>query len=272
LGLVTAVGFRPGRQADDPPPQEVARLAVNRQDAQPGCATARTMAQLGDWARSALADIDQHVKDYSATFTKQERSEGQLGAEQVMFIKVRHHPFSVYLRFIAPPDRQGDEAIYVAGANNGNLLGHTTGLMGKLGTIPLPPTGIVAMYGQRHPITDTGIQHLTQLLLAGAERQMKNPACRVHCTSGVKLQDRVCQCVEVTVPKPNGARPGAAFIAKVFIDKQWNLPIRYEMYEWSGDTAEQPLLMELYAYSDLKLNNGFTDADFDKHNPSYNFP
>jgi hypothetical protein len=29
--------------------------------------------------------------------------------------------------------------------------------------------------------------------------------------------------------------------------------------------------MEEYTYMDIKLNNGFTDADFDDNNPNYGF-
>jgi len=30
-------------------------------------------------------------------------------------------------------------------------------------------------------------------------------------------------------------------------------------------------LLEEYTYTDVKINNGFTDADFDENNPSYHF-
>ena len=35
--------------------------------------------------------------------------------------------------------------------------------------------------------------------------------------------------------------------------------------------AASRILLEEYTYTDIKLNNGFTDADFDDHNPKYNF-
>ena len=38
-------------------------------------------------------------------------------------------------------------------------------------------------------------------------------------------------------------------------------------YDWSG----KPQLLEEYTYLNLKLNNGFTDADFDVRNPNYQF-
>ena len=49
-----------------------------------------------------------------------------------------------------------------------------------------------------------------------------------------------------------------------------NIPIRFEAYDWPG-AAGQPQLIEEYTYVNLKLNNGFTDADFDIRNPNYGF-
>ena len=34
---------------------------------------------------------------------------------------------------------------------------------------------------------------------------------------------------------------------------------------------EKPELIEEYTYLNLKINNGFTDADFDTKNPNYSF-
>ena len=49
------------------------------------------------------------------------------------------------------------------------------------------------------------------------------------------------------------------------------MPIRYESYDWPRGEGHQPELMEEYTYLNLKLNNGFTDADFDAENPNYKF-
>ena len=52
-------------------------------------------------------------------------------------------------------------------------------------------------------------------------------------------------------------------MARIFVDKELNLPIRYESYDWPKEPGGPPELMEEYTYLNLKLNNGFTDADFD---------
>ena len=66
-------------------------------------------------------------------------------------------------------------------------------------------------------------------------------------------------------------RPGA-ILAKVFVDDELHLPIRVEIYELPLDHSKQPQLVEEYTYLELKLNNGYSDADFDPKNRQYKFP
>src|SRR5208337_3445726 len=66
------------------------------------------------WAKESLPAIED-LRDYSATLVKRERVDGKVGARQSLFIKVRHTPFSVYTRGLAPAAIKGQEVIYVAG-------------------------------------------------------------------------------------------------------------------------------------------------------------
>ena len=162
--------------------------------------------------------------------------------------------------------------IFVKGQNDGNILGHATGMMRVFGTVALAPDSMIAMQGQRHTIMELGILHLTKRLLAEAERQVEHTTCLIRRLPTAKINDCPCLCIEAAIPRPTAGHPHGVQMIRVFIDKQWNLPLRYEQYDWSGETADKPLLMEQYTYVDLKLNNGFTDADFDKRNPKYSFP
>ena len=51
-----------------------------------------------------------------------------------------------------------------------------------------------------------------------------------------------------------------------------HFPIRVEVYELPLDRGKGPQLVEEYTYLDVKLNNGYTDADFDPKNRQYKFP
>ena len=221
------------------------------------------------WARQGLTQIEK-IQDYSATLVKRERLGNKLGDYQYMFIKVRHRPFSVYMYFLAPSDVKGQEVIYIDGANKGNMWAHGTGIKQTMfGTVSLEPTGVVAMQGQRYPLTELGILNLTRRLVEVAEADTKYGECEVKFYKGAKINNRVCTCIQVMHPRPR--RNFLFHLARIFVDDELNVPVRYEAYEWPKRRNGPPELIEEYTYLNLKINNGFTDADFDTKNPNYSF-
>jgi hypothetical protein len=220
------------------------------------------------WARACLQQMET-IQDYSATMAKRERIDGTLCDYEYMFVKVRHEPFSVYVSFRAPARVKGQEAIYVKGRNDGNLLGHANGMRKIFGTVPLKPDSMLAMAGNRYPITEMGIKRLTERLIEVGEHDAKFGECEVKAIPNAKINGRECVCLQVVHPVP---RKDFTFNkAKIYVDSQLNLPVRYEAYDWPQEPGGEPLLMEEYTYVDLKLNNGFTDFDFDVANPGYQF-
>ncbi|HEX3872387.1 MAG TPA: DUF1571 domain-containing protein [Pirellulales bacterium] len=221
------------------------------------------------WAKGRLVEIDK-IQDYSATLVKRERIDGTLGEHEYIFAKVRHEPFSVYLYFLGPVKVKGQECLYVKGQNEGNLLGHANGLRHKLlGTVSLDPLGSFAMTGNRHPVTELGVRHLAARLIEVGEHDTKFGECEVKTIPNAKVNGRDCTCLQVVHPTPR--KDFLFHIARIYIDNELNLPIRHEAYDWPIEAGAQPLLVEEYTYLNLKLNNGFTDVDFDVANPNYQF-
>jgi Protein of unknown function (DUF1571) len=221
-------------------------------------------------AYSGRDTINANIRDYTATMIKRERVDGKLLEPNYMFIKVRHQPFSVYLYFLKPDDIAGREVMYVAGQNNGDLLAHEAkGLKSRIGAISLNPTSALAMDGNRYPITMLGVGKLTNRLIEVAEHDKQFGECTVDYRKNAKVNDRVCTIIEVTHPVPR--RNFLFYKARVYVDDQLNIPIRYEAYNWPKTPGGQPELDEEYTYLNLKPNAGLTDADFDAHNPSYHF-
>ncbi len=215
-------------------------------------------------AKRAMADIDQNIQDYSATFTKVERLNGSLGAPQQMLIRVRHQPFSVYLKFIQPTP--GQEALYVANSNGGKMVALASGWKRRIGTLNLDPNGAIAMRGQRYPITKSGIRNLTAELIEIAESDVKYAECDVTVNSNVKIDGRPVTMVEATHPVP---RKNFKFHkARIFIDQEYRMPVAYEAYSWPPSKDGAPLLEERYIYTNLKINNGFGDEHFSAENPA----
>jgi hypothetical protein len=221
------------------------------------------------WAKAGLSYIES-IEDYSATLVKRERINGELADAQYFFVKVRHKPFSVYVYFLTPESEKGQEVIYVDGKNNNNLVAHTVGLRHKLvGTVSLRPTGPIAMQNQKYPLTDIGLLNLTKKLIEVGESDVQYGECEVQVYEGAKVNDRVCTCLQFVHPVPR--REFRYNVARVFVDDELNLPIRYEAYLWPRQAGGKPELEEEYTYLNLKLNNGFSDQDFDANNPNYGF-
>jgi len=221
-------------------------------------------------AYSAMNHIRADIKDYSCTMIKRERIDGKLNEPEFMHVRIRHEPFSVYMYFLGPERLRGQEALYVANKNNGNLMGHAgSGLRKVAGTVSLPPTGILAMAGQRYPITEIGFANLTKRLIEVAEHDKNFGECEVKFYQGAKINKRSATCIQVVHPVP---RKEFKFNkALVFVDDELNIPVRYEAYDWPDRPGGPPLLLEEYTYTDVKINNGYTDADFDDKNPQYHF-
>lgn len=224
-------------------------------------------------AKACLARIDNHIKDYSCTLVKRENIDGEISDYEYIFTKIRHKPFSVYMYFLGPDNVKGRECIYVERPNvaENKLVAHDGGsrLRASLPTVHLDPNGLLAMRGQRYPITEVGFRNLTARLIEVAEQDAKYGECEVKFFKGAKINGRVCTCLQVVHPVP---RKNFRFhLARVFIDDELQIPIRFESYDWPQTQGGKPVLLEEYTYMNVKINNGFTDADFSESNANYNF-
>lgn len=214
-------------------------------------------------ARQGIEEMDANIQDYSAVLTKIERVNGELGEPQHISVKIRHKPFSVYMKFIKP--KAGQEALYVENKNDGKLVAMGSGMLRRFGKINLPPDGAMAMKGQLYPITMTGMRNLTAELLKIGEQDIKYGECEVRYADST-INQRPCTMIEATHPVP---RKNFRFnIARIFIDNELRIPVAYAAYLWPSVPGGEPELAEQYVYTDVKLNNGFTDADFDPENPN----
>lgn len=224
-----------------------------------------------DIALRSIQLQDANIKDYSATVRKVERIDGKVGEPEFALVKIRNKPFSVYMHFIGPNELKGQECMYVEGQNNGQMFAHAPPgtLRGRFGTVSLAPNSAMAMKGQRYPITELGIHNLTRRLVEVGQKDMQYGECDVKFYKGYKVAGRSCMMIQVTHPVPR--RNFLFHIARIYVDDEWSIPIRYESYDWPTETGGKEQLLEEYTYIDIKLNQGYTDADFDIHNPAYQF-
>jgi hypothetical protein len=207
------------------------------------------------------------VKDYQGQFIKQELI-GRKLQKSTMNLKLREEPFSVYLLFAEP--NKGREVIFVSGKNKNQLLVHETGIKAVVGTVSLDPKGDMAMDGNKYPVTMIGMGNMLDKIISQWEGEGKYGETTVQFYPDAMMdKDTPCEVIETTHPQP---RDQFKFHkTRLFLHKETRMPRRVEQYGFPGKKGEAPLVEE-YTYSQLKLNVGMTDRDFDTKNPSYAYP
>jgi hypothetical protein len=195
-----------------------------------------------------------------------------------MKAKIRHAqaegdidiPFSVYLNFLAPRSVAGQEVIWVDGQNDGKMIAHAASGFLRLKRMHLAPDGPIAMRGSKYPIWDIGFRNLIGKMyeIGCCDRDYED--CQVTVTPGVKVEGRTCTLIEIG--HQHEKECFQFHHAKIYVDNERKLPIGYEGYGWPT-SAEEPLpLLEKFYYTDVDLNVGLTDRDFDPDNPRYKYP
>lgn len=201
------------------------------------------------------------VRDYTCLFIRREQIQGRVQADNLISMKVRTQPFSIYLRWLGPPSLVGQEACYVVGKNNGDMRVHATGFRGAFGFVSVRPDDPRVMQNSRHPITDAGIGRLIERYQQRweQERQLGRTEVRI---AEYDYDHRRCVRVETTHPDMTSGQY-YAYRTIMYFDKETHLPIRVESYDGphpGGPATTQ--LLESYSYVNLKLNVGLTDDVF----------
>lgn len=226
-------------------------------------------------AHTVHEHIRRDIRDYTCLFVKRERISGKLTGYQYMRAAIRHEqkegnevivPFSVHLRFLGPARLRDREVVYVTGENLGKLIARKGGTPFSFVTLSLDPLNAAAMRDNRYPITEIGIENLVRRLVEMGEEELARAAaalpCRVDFFSGSRVNGRRCTTIQVT--RPRRANDVRFFQARIYLDQELQVPIRYEAYDMPRDHSGGPRLIEEYTYLDLQLNVGLTDADFER--------
>lgn len=217
-------------------------------------------------ARDSLHRLDA-VKDYDATFTKREWV-GQQFVAQRMYMKLREQPFSVYLKFGEP--NEGREILFVQGKNQNQLLAReASGLASLIGTVSLSMNDPKVTAENRHPISDMGMRRMIELLIEQWERESRYGEIDVKYYPNARIGEMSCEAIEATHPVPRKEFP--YHVSRVYFDKETRFPIRIENFGFPRRPNEPPPLIEEYTFNNIRVNRGFTDADFDRRNQQYSF-
>jgi hypothetical protein len=220
----------------------------------------KTADPLGDMLSDAKTAYGK-LRDYTCVFTRQERVNGVLGAEQVAEMKVRAKPFSMALRFVKPETMAGMEELYVSGTRTGKMKFRPAGAKGVNGfqLVSLDDPKVLA--DTRHPITELGIAAAIERVTGIAAREKTSGNVLEVYTSQFQFGGKNVTRYEVIARRAHAHR--YAYRVLVYVDKDTKLPVRFEAYDAPKPGATVGDLLEAYSYTDLRFNVGLGESAFE---------
>ena len=269
-------------------------------------------ARFGDaGARAALHAMGTAaggVRDYTMTLVSQEWKGDALGAEQTLLTKWAR-PFKVYYKRMCEPHR-GREILYAPGWNRERLR-VSLKTWPKNIKLNLDPRGDLAMGGTRHPVYESSLIYLVEVILENFRRADERREAHVEDLGLDTILGRPCHRVRVRATPSTSSYTLSAGetlwdVAERFDiamapllhenrDLEWETPgdakpgqsIRVPRYYaaridlWIDDELQLPLRAEIYdgagalferfEHRDLRINVGLGPRDFSPDNPDYAF-
>src|SRR5439155_17053809 len=174
-----------------------------------------------------------------------------LEPENVIEMKMRTQPFSVYFHWLGPKTLAGQEACFVAGRYNNMMRVHPTGFKGAFGFLSIPPNDPRVLENSRHTIQEAGIGNLMERLMQCwlMDRRYHKAQVRI---ADYEYARRRCIRVETIRPDKTGGG-GCYYRSVVYFDKEHHMPIRIELYDWPLTPANPGGdLLESYSYVNLR--------------------
>lgn len=195
------------------------------------------------------------IQDYTCTFHKIELIDGELIEEKDILYKFMK-PLCFYLKWPS-----GSEAIYVQGKYNNKLKFHSGDIFGFI-VFSLNPRGSLAMNDNRHPIFESHVGYIINIMETNYNRAKANN--ELTCTfEGQEVIDgKKTLLLKSVFPK---GKNYYGHIIYINIDSELYLPVKIKVFGWEME------LLEMYHLSDIKVNVSLSDMDFDVDNPDYDF-
>jgi hypothetical protein len=204
------------------------------------------------------------VKDYTCMLQSRERVRGRLLDENVMMVKMRTEPFSIYMRWLAPNDCKDQEVCFVLGRNSNKMhvRSRTLGKGKFAGWMWIDPNDARVMEYSRHTIYEAGLGNLIEQTIKhwNMEKQLGK--------TEVKTAEYTCnnrRAIRIETTRTERSQQFYCYRSVLYVDAETKMPLRTENYDWprAGGPAEGELL-EMFSYFDLRLNVGLTEQDFNK--------
>lgn len=227
--------------------------------------------------RRSIALLEEGVRQlrnlggYTAEFTKQEVVDGAMTSLQSMRIKLRHEPFSVYMKWT--DGKPGQEVLYVDGRNDGSMVVRPSGLRGRLlGAIKVDPLGNLALSESRHPVTEAGLLRLAEIILSSRYNEAGWLDGYTCTEDEVKIDGRPCHRFTIVYDSPEARSDYRKSV--ICIDREYLYVAKIENYSWPMEDVppgrvDAETLIESYCYTDVDFDTKLAAIDFTTANAEY---
>ncbi|MCG3138318.1 MAG: hypothetical protein HJJLKODD_02180 [Phycisphaerae bacterium] len=204
------------------------------------------------------------VRDYQCTFTKQELLPAGLSLQQVSEIKFRENPFSVFMHITQNPDR-ARRVLYVKGRHVDGGMEYAVvqpeGPIARLlvKSVLRPIYGAEAEEASRRAIDEFGFGRSLDLILQYAELATSQGYPAMSYQGEGQLNGRPTFVFHRVLPYTGPESPWPDALLIIHLDQELFLPIACFAY---ADLQKEQLL-GIYQYTNIQLNIGLTERDFD---------
>ena len=253
LAIFAATSISSAQSPPGPPTAPVVPVARQQDDA----------TTAFGWILEAQRNYRTAVKDYTCNFIAHENmKKGGPVEDQIIQMKFRQQPFSVYMNWARPNSMAGQEVAFVEGKNANKLRVRNVGLLKVAGFMSIDLDDKRTLEHSRHTIREAGIGNLIDRTAQNwqYDRQSGKAVTRI---AEFQFDGRPCYRVETIhtekLPQFYSHR------GVIYLEKNSKYPLRNENYFWpvpGGNPAGE--LMESFSYSRLEFNKGLKDSDFDR--------
>ncbi len=224
--------------------------------------------------QSAIGRLEK-IPQYSATFTKQERIDGELLDEQIMLMKINHGPHRVFFR--VEKGDVGREILFPASDDDPRLIVKLPKLGYRLPALKFEPTSSTPMSESRYPITMAGIKAFSDLALEIRKKDLRlGNKVQAEVRDNGDFDGRPCYEFTVIYADPTVSKDYRKCILK--IDRQLMIPVYARNFTWPDkapgadpNRLDETTLLEFYTFKNIKLEGELGPKAFVVDNPEYHF-
>jgi len=224
----------------------------------PPAGAADPLQELARKASERYAGIDSYI----ARLKRKEQVNGKDEPEEVLLVKFRKQPWSIYFKWLGP-ERKGREATYVKGMYESKL--HTLLASGDMPLMPagkkiaLDPDGMLVRNRSRHHITSAGIGHLVDQFSGLVQTRDPNGRVQVRYLGAQKRPEyeTPLEGIEQTIPPGSEEAMLGGGRRFIYFDPTNGLPVLVTTYDKNGHQVEY------YCWDRIQFPVKLDNKDFD---------